>query len=73
MKIEIKIEGEDIGEIVKEIGDILENNRNEIKKLIKLIARETIDALEDKSILEKGATLYINLNREINYKYRKGK
>ncbi|HEC76685.1 MAG TPA: hypothetical protein ENI33_05460 [Thermoplasmatales archaeon] len=73
MKIEIKIEGEDIGEIVKEIGDILENNRNEIKKLIRLIARETIDALEDKSILEKGATLYINLNREINYKYRKGK
>lgn len=73
MKIEIKIEGEDIGEIVKEFGDILENNRNEIKKLIRLVAREVIDALEDKSILEKGATLYINLNREINYKYRKGK
>lgn len=73
MKIEIKIEGEDIGEIVKEFGDIIENNRNEIKKLIRLIAREVIDALEDKSILEKGATLYINLNREINYKYRKGK
>ena len=73
MKIEIKIEGENIQEIVKEMGKILESNREEIKKLLKFLANEAIDVLEDKRMLERGAELYIKLNRTINWKYRQEK
>ena len=73
MKIEIKIEGEDIGEVVRSLLSIVENNREEIKKLLNLLARDTIDVLEEEAILEKGADLYIKLNRAINYRYKKGK
>ncbi len=73
MKIEIKIEGEDFGEFVKEIGKIIESNREEIRKLIRFFANEAIDILEDKKILDRGADLYVKLNRAINWRYRQEK
>ncbi|RLF47166.1 MAG: hypothetical protein DRN29_03270 [Thermoplasmata archaeon] len=73
MKIEIKIEGENIGEILEDMLNILENNKEGVKKILRLLAREAIEVLEEDAILDKGAELYIRLNRAINYRYRKGK
>jgi len=73
MKIEIKIEGEDFAEIVGGIKDLLEKNRDELQNLLKILAKEAIEALEDITILDKGAELYIKINRAINYRYKKGK
>jgi|Deesub1362A_J573_1020465.scaffolds.fasta_scaffold03614_3 hypothetical protein len=73
MKIEIKIEGENIGEILEDMLNILENNKEEVKRILRLLAREAIEVLEEDAILDKGAELYIKLNRAINYRYRKGK
>ncbi len=73
MKIEIKFEGENVQQIFEEIKKFLEGNKEEIKRLIRFIANETIDALEDKKILDRGAELYIKINRAINWKYRQEK
>jgi DNA-directed RNA polymerase subunit F len=73
MKIEIKIEGENLQEIVGDIIKLLEMNREEIKKLLEIMAEEAISVLNDKKIIEKGAELYIKLNKEINLKYREEK
>jgi len=59
--------------MTKTLLNIVENNREEIKKLLNLLARDTIDVLEEEAILGKGADLYIKLNRAINYRYKKGK
>ncbi len=72
-KIEIKIEGEDIDEIVREFGKILESNREEIRKLLHLLADEAINVIEDRKIIDKGAEIYIKLNRAINWKYKQQK
>ena len=71
MKIEVKIEGEDFGELIRDIENIVENNREKIKRLLRFFAKETIEVLEDNVILDKGAELYIKLNRAINYRYKK--
>ncbi|MCD6171435.1 MAG: hypothetical protein J7J36_03340 [Thermoplasmata archaeon] len=73
VKIEIKIEGEDIDEIVREFGKILESNREEIRKLLHLLADEAINVIEDRKIIDKGAEIYIKLNRAINWKYKQQK
>jgi len=73
MKIEIKIEGENIGEIIREVSKIIESNREEMRKLIKFFAHETMEAIDDKKILDRGADLYVKLNRAINWKYRQEK
>ncbi|HHO57370.1 MAG TPA: hypothetical protein ENJ70_02325 [Thermoplasmatales archaeon] len=73
MKIEIKIEGEDFAEIIQGIRELMEKNKEEMKEILKFLAKEAIEALEDVTILDKGAELYIKINRAINYKYKKGK
>ncbi len=73
MKIEIKLEGENIQQIFEEISKFLESNKEEIKKLIRFLANETIDVLEEKKILDRGADLYIKINRAINWRYRQEK
>ena len=70
VKIEIKIEGEDIGSVVKEIGSIVEANKKTIGSILDTLATEAIDVLEEKKILDKGADLYVKLNRAINWKYK---
>ena len=72
MKLEIKIEGENIMEIIQEVKKMMESNREELRELLRFLAKETIEAIEDSSILDKGAELYININRAINYRYKKG-
>ncbi len=70
MKIQITIEGEDFEELIKEVSALLENNREELKNVLRLLAKEAIDVIEESAILDRGAELYIKLNRAINYKYR---
>ncbi|RLF41281.1 MAG: hypothetical protein DRN21_00530 [Thermoplasmata archaeon] len=73
MKIQITIEGEDFEELIKEVSALLENNREELKNVLRLLAKEAIDVIEESAILDRGAELYIKLNRAINYKYREKK
>ncbi|RLF31049.1 MAG: hypothetical protein DRN07_07860 [Thermoplasmata archaeon] len=73
MKIQITIEGEDFEELIKEVSTLLENNREELKNVLRLLAKEAIDVIEESAILDRGAELYIKLNRAINYKYREKK
>lgn len=70
MKIQITIEGEDFEEFIKDVGALLENNREELKNVLRILAKEAIDVIEESAILDRGAELYIKLNRAINYKYR---
>lgn len=69
-KIEIKIEGEELGEIIKQFDKILEGNRETIKKILHILAEEAINVIEDRKIIDKGAEIYIKLNRAINWKYK---
>ena len=72
-KIEIKIEGEDLDSIIKEMDKILESNKDEIRKILHLLAEEAINVLEDRKIIDKGAEIYIKLNRAINWRYKQQK
>ncbi len=73
VKIEIKIEGEDLESIIKEMDRILEANKEEIRKILHLLAEEAINVLEERKIIDKGAEIYIKLNRAINWRYKQQK
>jgi len=70
VKIEIKIEGEDIGSIIKEISNIVESNKKAIRTILDTLAMEALDVLEEQKVLKRGADLYVKLNRAINWKYK---
>ena len=72
-KIEIKIEGEDLEAIVKELDSLVEKNRETIRKILRLLAEEAIAVIEERKIIDKGAEIYIKLNRAINWKYKQEK
>jgi hypothetical protein len=44
---------------------------DKIRKLLKLIGEESISVLMERKILEKGAKLYREITKEINYTYKK--
>jgi hypothetical protein len=71
VKIEIKIEGEDLNSIIKELGSIVEANKKTIRNILDICANEALDVLEEKKILDRGAELYVKINRAINWKYKK--
>jgi hypothetical protein len=77
VKINISIEGENISEIVDEllhVGiDLLKSNRKEIHEILKIMADEAFEVLEEKKTLERGAELYRKINQEINWTYRRTK
>lgn len=77
VKINISIEGENISEIVNEllhIGiDLLKNNRKELREVLKIVADESLEVLNEKKILEQGAELYRKINSEINWTYKRDK
>ena len=72
-KIEIKIEGEDIEDIIKEFDKILESNREAIRKFLRMLAEEAIEVIEERKIIDRGADIYIKLNRAINWRYKQQK
>ncbi len=77
VKINISIEGEDTAEIVNELirvgMDLLKTNRKELREILKILADESLEVLNEKKILEKGAELYKKINSEINWTYRRDK
>jgi len=77
VKINITIEGEDVTEIINEllhVGiDLLKANRKELREVLKILADESLEVLNEKKTLEKGAELYKKINSEINWTYRREK
>ncbi len=77
VKINISIEGENISEIIDElmrIGiDMVKANRKEIREILKILADESLEILNEKKTLEKGAELYRKINSEINWTYKRDK
>jgi len=77
VKINITIEGEDAAEIINELlhvgMDLLKANRKELREALKILADESLEVLNEKKILEKGAELYKKINSEINWTYRREK
>ena len=77
VKINISIEGEDISAIINEllhVGiDLVKANRKEIRELLKILADESLEILNEKKTLERGAELYKKINSEINWTYKRDK
>jgi hypothetical protein len=77
VKINISIEGEDVSEIINEllhVGiDLLKANRKELREVLKILADESLEVLNEKKTLEKGAELYKKINSEINWTYKREK
>lgn len=77
VKINITIEGENISEIVDEllhIGiELMKKNRKELREVLKIVADESLEVLNEKKILEQGAELYKKINSEINWTYKRDK
>ncbi len=77
VKINITIEGEDISSIVNEllhVGiDLVKANRKELRELLRILADESLEILNEKKTLERGAELYKKLNSEINWTYKRDK
>jgi hypothetical protein len=77
VKINITIEGEDISEIIDELLHVgiglLKANRKEIREVLKIFADESLEVLNEKKTLEKGAELYRKINSEINWTYKRAK
>jgi succinate dehydrogenase/fumarate reductase flavoprotein subunit len=77
VKINITIEGEDISEIINELLhmgiDLLKTNRKELREVLKILADESLEVLNEKKTLEKGAELYKKINSEINWTYKRDK
>jgi hypothetical protein len=77
VKINIMIEGEEISEIINELlqvgVELLKTNRKELREVLKILADESLEVLNEKKILEKGAELYKKINSEINWTYKRDK
>jgi len=77
VKINITIEGEEISEIINELlqvgVELLKTNRKELREVLKILADESLEVLNEKKTLEKGAELYKKINSEINWTYKRDK
>jgi lipoate synthase len=77
VKINITIEGEEISEIINELlqvgVELLKTNRKELREALKILADESLEVLNEKKTLEKGAELYKKINSEINWTYKRDK
>ena len=77
VKINITIEGEEISEIINELlqvgVELLKANRKELREVLKILADESLEVLNEKKTLEKGAELYKKINSEINWTYKRDK
>jgi hypothetical protein len=77
VKINITIEGEHLSDMINElmhIGiELLKTNRKEIREALKILADESLEVLNEKKTLERGADLYRKINSEINWTYKRDK
>jgi len=65
--VKITLDEESIDAILK----YAKTHRNEIRDIIKIIGEEALSVLKEKEVLKEGAKLYREIQREINYTYRK--
>jgi hypothetical protein len=65
--VKITLDEESIDAILK----YAKTHRNEIREILKIIGEEALSVLTEKEILKEGAKLYREIQREINYTYRK--
>ena len=65
--VKITLDEESIEAIMK----YAKTHRNEVRDLLKIIGEEALSILKEKEILKEGAKLYREIQREINYTYRK--
>ena len=65
--VKITIDEESIEAIFK----YAKTHRNEIREILKIIGEEALSVLTEKEVLKEGAQLYREIQREINYTYRK--
>ena len=52
---------------------LLKTNRKELREALRILADESLEVLNDKKTLEKGAELYKKINSEINWTYKRDK
>jgi len=65
--VKITLDEESIEAILK----YAKTHRNEIREILKIIGEEALSVLTEKEVLKDGAKLYREIQREINYTYRK--
>ena len=65
--VKITLDEESIEAMVK----YAKTHRGEIRELLKIIGEEALSVLMEKNVLEDGAKLYREIQREINYTYGK--
>jgi len=77
VKINITLEGENVSEIVDELLhlgiELMKKNRKELREVLKIVADESLEVLNEKKILEQGAELYKKINSEINWTFKRAK
>jgi len=65
--VKITLDEESIDAIVK----YAKTHRSEVRELMKIIGEEALSVLMEKDVLNGGAKLYREIQREINYTYNK--
>ncbi|MEA3457578.1 MAG: hypothetical protein U9R21_02750 [Candidatus Thermoplasmatota archaeon] len=65
--VKITLDEESIDAMVK----YAKTHRNEVRELMKIFGEEALSVLTEKEVLKEGAKLYREIQREINYTYRK--
>jgi len=65
--VKITLDEESIGAMVK----YAKTHRDELRELMKIIGEEALSVLMEKDVLNEGAKLYREIQREINYTYSK--
>lgn len=67
-EMKITLDEESIENIVK----YAKSHPKEIRELIEILGEEALSVLMERKVLNKGAKLYHEIQREINYVYKKG-
>lgn len=66
--MKITLDEESIENIVK----YAKSHPKEIRELMEILGEEALSVLMERKVLNKGAKLYREIQREINYVYKKG-
>lgn len=67
-EMKITLDEESIENIVK----YAKSHPKEIRELMEILGEEALSVLMERKVLNKGAKLYREIQREINYVYKKG-
>jgi hypothetical protein len=65
--VKVTLDEESISALVQ----YAKTHRKEIRELAKIVGEEILSVLKEKDVLEEGAQLYREIQRAINYTYKK--